>query len=345
MRRLPGTVYSETMRKSTKPWLEYEGQASSEILACKETHRIDSLLCALEWGIQAKAKPIGEDRLADEERVVLAVMALEREVNNGGYGQFFVNSSRRFAPIIVEALRTIGCEDVAAITARAVAASGAERDAALEACDQEFYKIGGIEDKLFRFVEEHPDIIRFDRGPAPPKRREIGLDIPNTTKLETRLQLAKIADTTLEGLRMAAREIARTDGIAATEAEIESAAALGALSSALKRDDLDAARELGPYAFQVSRDQITHCVVHKRWAEKLIEVGRFEEADSATRMYLEFLSARDRQELGARNRIIFWARLVKDQPKALPESLKFFWQIFPEIDLEHLPPPIRIVRK
>ena len=27
-----------------------------------------------------------------EERYVLAIEALEREVNNGGYGQFFINS-------------------------------------------------------------------------------------------------------------------------------------------------------------------------------------------------------------------------------------------------------------
>ena len=86
-------------------WLEYEGQTTSELMACKNTHRIDSILCAFEWGIQAKSKPEGEDALTDEERLVLAVMALTREVNNGGYHQFFVNSSSRFAPTIVDSLR------------------------------------------------------------------------------------------------------------------------------------------------------------------------------------------------------------------------------------------------
>ncbi|PYV26956.1 MAG: hypothetical protein DMG27_05210, partial [Acidobacteria bacterium] len=106
------------------PRLDYTGQTTSELIACKNSHSIDSLLCAFEWGIQAKAKagPAGEGSLTGEERLVLAVMALNREVNNGGYDQFFVNSSRRFVPIIVDSLRRIGCAATAAITERAIAA-------------------------------------------------------------------------------------------------------------------------------------------------------------------------------------------------------------------------------
>ena len=91
----------------TLPWLDYTGQSTQELIACKNTHRIDSLLCALEEGIQAKERQDGEAGLTDEERVVLAVRALDREVNNGGFSQFFANSSRRFVPIIVDSLRRI----------------------------------------------------------------------------------------------------------------------------------------------------------------------------------------------------------------------------------------------
>jgi hypothetical protein len=73
------------------PWLEYAGQTTSELIAGKNTHRIAPLLCGFEWGIQAKAGPGGEEDLA--------IMALQGEANNSGYSQFFVNSSRRFAPI------------------------------------------------------------------------------------------------------------------------------------------------------------------------------------------------------------------------------------------------------
>ncbi|HUA62724.1 MAG TPA: DUF4375 domain-containing protein [Verrucomicrobiae bacterium] len=193
-------IYPEIMRKVMKPWLDYTGQASSEILACKETHRIDSLLCALEWGIRAKAETIGEERLTKEERVVLAVMALEREVNNGGYSQFFSNSSRRFKPIVAEALRRIGCDDVARITERAIGAAGSERKTILEACDQEFYKIGGIEDKLFGFVEANQAQIQFEKG-TDPKLPKIGGQMPVSVSLDTRLRFAKVTDLSLEGLR------------------------------------------------------------------------------------------------------------------------------------------------
>ncbi len=62
--------------------------------------------------------------LCDEERIVFAVEALEREVNNGGYCQFFGNSSREFAPSIADALLRIGCPGTARITRKAIEAVG-----------------------------------------------------------------------------------------------------------------------------------------------------------------------------------------------------------------------------
>jgi len=326
-----------------KPWLDYTGQASSEILACKETHRVDSLLCALEWGIRAKAETIGEERLTKEERVVLAVMALEREVNNGGYSQFFSNSSRRFKPIVAEALRRIGCDDVARITERAIGAAGSERKTILEACDQEFYKIGGIEDKLFGFVEANQAQIQFEKG-TDPKLPKIGGQMPVSVSLDTRLRFAKVTDLSLEGLRAAAREIARRDGIAATDGEIERAATMRAFGEAVERGDLNAASPLADHAFEVSREDPFHCVIHKQWAEKLLEAGRPSEADRATKMYLEYLSSCDRQDRRIKNGIVYWARLLKEKPEPLAASLEFFHQNFPEVDLDQLPPPLRIVR-
>ena len=49
------------------PWLDYTGQSTPELIACKNSHRIDSLLCAFEEGIQAKLKPPGNGDLSDEE--------------------------------------------------------------------------------------------------------------------------------------------------------------------------------------------------------------------------------------------------------------------------------------
>ena len=70
------------------PWLDYTGQTTSELIACKDSHRIDSLLCAFEEGIQTKLAQKGGARPTAEKNLVLAVMGLDREVNNGGHYQF-----------------------------------------------------------------------------------------------------------------------------------------------------------------------------------------------------------------------------------------------------------------
>ena len=45
---------------------------------------------------------------------------MNREVDNGGYDQFFRNSSRRFAPAIVSDLVRIHCTELADITQQAL---------------------------------------------------------------------------------------------------------------------------------------------------------------------------------------------------------------------------------
>ena len=77
------------------------------------------MVLAFEEAIQRKA---ARQPISKEESYVLAVEALEREVNNGGYSQFFLNSSNEFAAIIVEALREIGCPKTAEITQGAISA-------------------------------------------------------------------------------------------------------------------------------------------------------------------------------------------------------------------------------
>jgi len=69
-------------------WLDgYSGESIEELIALAAEYRIDSLLVALEEALNQKAAEVGELDLSDEERIVLAVEALEREVSNGGFGQ------------------------------------------------------------------------------------------------------------------------------------------------------------------------------------------------------------------------------------------------------------------
>jgi hypothetical protein len=101
---------------------EYRGQSLDKLLSMEATHRIDSLVLAMEAALDQKLAKRGTASLSLEERIVLAIEALEREVNNGGYDQFFLNSSRTYAGEVEQALRAIGCPEQAEIAGRAVAA-------------------------------------------------------------------------------------------------------------------------------------------------------------------------------------------------------------------------------
>ena len=117
--------------------------------------------------------------LTEEETIVLAVEALEREVNNGGYHQFFVNSSKEFAPVIVDALERIGCTNTAAITKdamdilevkdltasaidRSIHELNTERRMELSHCDQCYYaNAEPIAERLFAFIKANKSGIQF----------------------------------------------------------------------------------------------------------------------------------------------------------------------------------------
>jgi Domain of unknown function (DUF4375) len=104
-------------------WLSgYSGQTTEELVSLAGKCRTDSLVLAFEQAIDQKEFKRGKNRITPAERIVQAVEALEREVNDGGYSQFFTNSSREFAPIIVESLHSIGCTQVAIVTEMATSA-------------------------------------------------------------------------------------------------------------------------------------------------------------------------------------------------------------------------------
>lgn len=100
-----------------KEWLEaYGGQTIWEILALKRNFRIDSLVLAVEQAIENRQ----DDDLSEAEKVILAIEAMEREVNNGGYHQFFCNLSGKFTSFLVHALEEIKCPVAASISAEAI---------------------------------------------------------------------------------------------------------------------------------------------------------------------------------------------------------------------------------
>ena len=102
----------------------------------------------------------GEDMsaLSEAERIFYITQTLEMEVNNGGFSQFFYNSSGNFSNELVGAFTAIGANATAAICQKAISAFGRdipvdrdereemldelesdEFDEILEECDSAFY--------------------------------------------------------------------------------------------------------------------------------------------------------------------------------------------------------------
>jgi hypothetical protein len=176
------TIERIAATKTSQPgskWLEYSGENVDQLLSLEGQYRTDSLVLAFEQAINQKAEREGMPSLTDEERIVLAVEALEREVNNGGYNQFFVNSSREFVATIVSALQRIGCKKTATITQGAIEALGTSdltakaieavmtkdderRLAKLNRFDDSYYNSREpIAERLFAFVKANKASIRF----------------------------------------------------------------------------------------------------------------------------------------------------------------------------------------
>jgi hypothetical protein len=107
---------------SEQRWLDgYEGQTTDELIALDGRYRTDSIVLAFEQAINDKAARIGVEHLTRAERVVLAVEALEREVNSGGYFHLFTFVPDP-VPELVSALTAIGALDAADITKSAISA-------------------------------------------------------------------------------------------------------------------------------------------------------------------------------------------------------------------------------
>lgn len=338
-----------------RPRFEYTGQSSDEILAHAQTHSVFSVLGGLEWCIQAKARGAGgEDRLTNEERVFLAVLALISEVNNGGYRQFFWNSSRRFTPIIVDSLRRIGCERTAELTERAIATLGLseltvdavtgeiqqehpEKNANLDALDREFYSFDEATPHLLDFVLAERARIqapRTDDYPHFPKRKELS----RASELHIALKFWKRGwNPSLNEVVGAANAIATERSIPATGTDVRGAAVLYYLARICKSGDLDGSEGLAQEAFALMRDEPLHIVVYRKWIEAVLARGKTATADEHAVAYLEFLKMGGRGNESVQNFIVFWARLVQGHRSELPLSVAFFEKHFPQVDLGNLP--------
>ena len=130
----------------------------------------------------------GKEDFSDQsvpQKVFSSIWAVESEVNNGGFSQYFLNSSAETAGFVAEALTIIGAPNTADICKRAIAAAfpgGLPSDpeaissAALEfsdeieeelnALDGAFYQYPhDLTKLLFAYVAGHPE--EFGELPEP----------------------------------------------------------------------------------------------------------------------------------------------------------------------------------
>ena len=138
---------------------------------------MNSILIALSSSGQTD---FGREDFANQstpQKVFSAVWALESEVNNGGFSQYFSNSSAETAPFVAEALETIQATKAAEICRRAIATafpaglpsrpediqSAAEDFSAditehLSTIDEEFFSYpDDLTRLLFIYVRNHPE--------------------------------------------------------------------------------------------------------------------------------------------------------------------------------------------
>lgn len=163
-------------------WLDgYTGQSVGELVALASEYRVDSIVSAFEQAIQQTTDRDSLSRLNEAELTILTVESLEREVNNGGYHQFFLNTPE-YAPFVVAALQRIGCLKTADISALAISLLGLQQPFTLEQveavldrdpdgklieilidqCDGQYYDSGEpIADRLFAYIVANRDSIRL----------------------------------------------------------------------------------------------------------------------------------------------------------------------------------------
>lgn len=154
---------------SEEQWLEEIGDRTiDQVIELEGTHRIDSIVLAIEAALMDR------QNLTRTERIVLTVEAMEREVANGGFNQFFFNSSNEYAHELVATLREIGVPDIADIAERALRAIGAQPDwtyddfeeasadpderitEELNACDSAYLDAeDGIANTLFEYIKQN----------------------------------------------------------------------------------------------------------------------------------------------------------------------------------------------
>src|SRR5260370_40091690 len=95
-------------QSSNLEWLNgYSDQTVEQLLSLEGKCRLDSLVLAFEQAISQNETSSGTSALTDEESIVLAGAAPERQRENGCYEQVCANSAREDAARILDFLLSL----------------------------------------------------------------------------------------------------------------------------------------------------------------------------------------------------------------------------------------------
>ena len=135
------------MRKAAK----YRKMGANELLRLDEEDFYDAVDCLTSDAVEYD---INNPDINPEQRWVYSLISFEREVNNGGLCQFFVNSSGACAPFISEALEQVGALHIKDVYESFLT------DNNIDPGDLSFFQLESIDDYSDR--EEAFDFDQFD---------------------------------------------------------------------------------------------------------------------------------------------------------------------------------------
>ncbi|MBN2194921.1 MAG: DMP19 family protein [Polyangiaceae bacterium] len=120
--------------------------------------------------VSRRYEVLGFDGLTEAERVWVAVEELQMDVNNGGFDQYYFNSSGDTAWFAPTALRTIGADKTASIVEKANAMFGPEgppkdREQSQEALerlrgDDDAVLFAALDDEFFKYPDDVEELLR-----------------------------------------------------------------------------------------------------------------------------------------------------------------------------------------
>ncbi|MFC5863341.1 DMP19 family protein [Acidicapsa dinghuensis] len=156
------------------PYLQdYSGQSLDESISLHGSVQTYSINFAIERALDRQFGYEDSPLLTNYQRVILAVQNIEREVMNGGFNLFFLNSSSEFVRYVVDALQQIDCPKTAGLARRAIETlelsdlsgiairekimkDNAVRKGILNELDQQFFKYEEhLDEKLFAWIKEN----------------------------------------------------------------------------------------------------------------------------------------------------------------------------------------------